>query len=127
MSYQLTIEQKPAYLHIIVTGDNSRETVMQYMEEVMRECTNRNCGNVLVEERLEGPRLGTFDVFSMVSEGAKRFLGTFHAMAYVDVNGDSSLMQFAENVAVNRGIPIQIFSNVPDAEKWLLHQTGHRS
>ena len=127
MSYQLTIEQKPAYLHIIVTGDNSRETVMQYMEEVMRECTNRNCGNVLVEERLEGPRLGTFDVFSMVSEGAKRFLGTFHAMAYVDVNGDSSLMQFAENVAVNRGIPIQIFSNVPDAEKWLLHQTRHRS
>jgi len=127
VSYQLTIEQKPAYLHIIVTGDNSRETVMQYMEEVMRECTNRNCGNVLVEERLEGPRLGTFDVFSMVSEGAKRFLGTFHAMAYVDVNGDSSLMQFAENVAVNRGIPIQIFSNVPDAEKWLLHQTPHRS
>jgi len=127
VSYQLTIEQKPAYLHIIVTGDNSRETVMQYMEEVMRECTNRNCGNVLVEERLEGPRLGTFDVFSMVSEGAKRFLGTFHAMAYVDVNGDSGLMQFAENVAVNRGIPIQIFSNVPDAEKWLLHQTRHRS
>jgi len=127
VSYQLTIDQKPVYLHIIVTGDNSRETVMQYMEEVMRECTNRNCGNVLVEERLEGPRLGTFDVFSMVSEGAKRFIGTFHAMAYVDVNGDSSLMQFAENVAVNRGIPIQIFSNVPDAEKWLLHQTRHRS
>jgi len=100
---------------------------MQYMEEVLRECINRNCGNVLVEERLEGPRLGTFDVFSMVSEGAKRFLGTFHAMAYVDVNGDSGLMQFAENVAVNRGIPIQIFSNVPDAEKWLLHQTRHRS
>lgn len=95
---------------------------MQYMEEVMRECTIRNCGNVLVEERLEGPRLGTFEVFSMVSEGAKRFLGRLNAMAYVDVNGDSELMRFAENVAVNRGIPIQIFSNVPDAEKWLLHQ-----
>ena len=46
-------------------------------------------------------------------------------MAYVDVNGDSGLMRFAENVAVNRGIPIQIFSNVSDAEKWLLQQTRH--
>ena len=127
MSYKLTIDQKPAYLHIIVTGHNSKETVMQYMEEVMRECTNRNCGSVLVEEGLEGPRLGTFDVFVMMSEGAKRFVGTFHAMAYIDVNGDGGLMQFAENVAVNRGIPIQIFSNVPDAEKWLLHQARDRS
>ena len=122
MTYKLTIDEKPTYLHIIVTGQNTRDNVMQYMEEVMRECTTRNCGNVLVEERLEGPRLGTFEVFSMVSEGAKRFLGRLNAMAYVDVTGDSELMHFAENVAVNRGIPIQIFSNVPDAEKWLRHQ-----
>lgn len=127
MGYQLTIEQKPSYLHIIVTGQNTRENVMQYMEEVMRECTSRNCGYVLVEERLDGTRLGTFDVFSMVSEGATQFLGRFKAMAYVDVNGDGGLMQFAENVAVNRGIPIQIFSHVPDAEKWLLHQARQRS
>ena len=127
MAYQLTIDPKPSYLHIIVTGQNTRETVMQYMEEVMREWTSRNCEYVLVEERLEGTRLGTFDVFSMVSEGATRFVGAFHAMAYVDVNGDGGLMQFAENVAVNRGIPIQIFSKVPDAEKWLLHQARHRS
>ena len=127
MSYKLTIDQKPVYLHIIVTGHNSKETVMHYMEEVMRECTSRNCGYVLVEERLEGTRLGTFDVFSMVSEGATQFLGRFKAMAYVDVNGDGGLMQFAENVAVNRGIPIQIFSNIPDAEKWLLHQAQNRN
>ena len=44
MSYKLTIDQKPTYLHIIVTGHNSKETVMRYMEEVMRECTNRKCG-----------------------------------------------------------------------------------
>jgi hypothetical protein len=125
MTYKLTIDQKATYLHIIVAGQNSRDNVMQYMDDVIRECTNRNCENVLIEERLEGPRLGTFEVFAMVSEGARRFTGKLHAMAYVDVNGDSGLMRFAENVAVNRGIPVQIFSNVSDAEKWLLHQTRH--
>jgi hypothetical protein len=120
VTYELTTHQRPTYLHIIVTGQNTRENVMQYMEDIMRECTKRNCGKVLIEERLEGARLGTFDVFSMVSEGARRFVGMLKAMAYVDVNGDSGLMQFAENVAVNRGIPIQIFSNVSDAERWLL-------
>lgn len=30
-------------------------------------------------------------------------------------------MQFAETVAVNRGIPVQAFSSVTDAERWLLH------
>jgi hypothetical protein len=29
------------------------------MEEVIRECTARRCFRVLIEERLEGPRLGT--------------------------------------------------------------------
>ena len=122
VTYELTIDQKPTYLHIIVTGQCTRENVMQYMEDVIRECINRNYSDVLIEERLEGTRLGTFEVFFMVSEGAEQFLGRLHAIAYVDAEGDSVLMQFAENVAVNRGIPIQIFSNVPDAETWLLQR-----
>ncbi len=29
-------------------------------------------------------------------------------------------MKFAETVAVNRGLPVRLFSSVNDAEKWLL-------
>ena len=56
MSYKLTVHPRPGYLHILVTGENSRENVTRYMEEVVRECTLR-----LVEERLADPRLGTLD------------------------------------------------------------------
>jgi hypothetical protein len=31
-------------------------------------------------------------------------------------------MQFAETVAVNRGLPVVVFSTVADAEKWLLSE-----
>jgi hypothetical protein len=120
MTYKLTINQKPTYLHAIVTGLNNRENVVGYMEEVVHECTARNCFRVLIEERLDGPRLGTQDVFEIASEGSHRVRGILKAIAYVDVNAEGDLMQFAETVAVNRGLPVMVFSTVADAEKWLL-------
>jgi hypothetical protein len=120
VTYELTIENKPGYLHVIVTGDNTRENVVRYMEEVVRACTLRQCFRVLIEERLDGPRLGTLDVFEMVSTGSTRFLRTLQAMAYVDVNAHSQeMMQFAENVAVNRAFPVRVFPTVLAAERWL--------
>lgn len=124
MSYKLTIHQKPAYLHAVVTGRNTRENVAQYLEEIRRESIARNCFRVLVEERLEGPRLGTTDVFQIVSEGSSKASGTYKAFAYVDVNATGGLMQFAETVAVNRGLPVVVFSTVADAEKWLLNEAS---
>ena len=122
MSYQLSIEPRPAYLHVIVTGQNTGQNVARYMEEVVRECAARNCPRVLIEERLEGPRLGTVEVFGMVSKGSVRFQRALQAMAYVDVNAQGDVMRFAEDVAVNRGFPVKVFRTVAAAEEWLLHE-----
>jgi hypothetical protein len=119
MTYARTIAQKPTSLHAIVTGRNSREHVMQYLEDILQECKARQCFRVLIEERLEGRRLGTLDVFKIVSGGSSRAPGMFEAIAYVDVNAAGDLMQFAETVAVNRAVPLTVFSTVADAEQWL--------
>ena len=124
MAYKLMIDQKPTYLHVTVTGRNSRENVIRYLEETLRECTARSCFRVLIEERLDGPRLGTLDVFQIVSEASSKAEGILKAIAYVDVNAENNLMQFAETVAVNRGVPVVVFSMVADAEKWLLNEGG---
>ena len=121
MTYTLTIDQKPTYLHAIVTGRNTKENVVRYLEDVIRECRVRNCWSVLIEERLEGARLRTMDVFDIASQGDIRFAGMLRAMAYVDVNAEGDLMRFAEDVAVNRGLPVKVFSTVNDAEQWLRH------
>lgn len=123
MAYQLKVEQKPGYLHFTVTGRNTPDNVTRYMEEVIGECTARRCPRVLIEENLEGPRLGTMDVFTMVTAGAKRFHGMLEALAFVDLNAEGGVMRFAEDVAVNRGIPVRVFRTVDGAEKWLLAQT----
>jgi hypothetical protein len=122
MTYKLTMSQKPTYLHAIVTGLNSRETVARYLEELRRELIARNCFRVLIEERLEGRRLGTIDVFRIVSEESKKAKIKIDAIAYVDVHAEGDLMKFAETVAVNRGVPVAVFSTVADAEKWLMNR-----
>ena len=118
-TYELAIEPGPGYLHAIVTGRNSAENVASYMEEIHRECALRGCFRVLIEERLEGPRLGTLAVFRIVSEGSRKAGGTLKAIAFVDVNSGKGLMQFAETVAVNRGLPVAVFPTVAAAEEWL--------
>jgi hypothetical protein len=124
MPYKLSFAKKPAYLHAIVSGPNSAENVPRYLEEVMFECTVRGYQRLLIEERLDGPRLGTTQVFQLASEGSSRAHGQFTAIAYVDVNAEGDLMKFAETVAVNRGLPVKVFATVLDAEKWLLGTNG---
>ena len=120
MTYQLTITQKPAYLHAIVTGEHSKANVVGFLRQVLRECAERQSVKVLIEERLEGPSLGLFEVFEIVLRGSIEASGKLKAIGYVDIHADASLMKFVENVAVNRAMPLRIFPTVPEAEKWLL-------
>jgi hypothetical protein len=120
MSYRLTIEEKPGYLHAVATGRNTKENVQRYLQDVLRECLARGCVRVLIEERLEGPRLGPGDVFDIAAEGAARGATTLPAIAYVDVNAQGALMNFAEDVAVNRGVRVRVFGTLAEAQRWLL-------
>ena len=54
MSYQLQITEKPTYLHAVVTGQNTIENVIGYLQDLLRECEARQCFNVLIEEKLDG-------------------------------------------------------------------------
>ncbi len=119
MSYQLTIVEKPTYLHAIVTGPNTMENVVGYLQELQRACESRQIFNVLIEENLIGRRLETWDVYQIAAEGSARARGLFNAVAFVDVNAGGEMMKFAETVANNRGVPMTAFATVAEAEKWL--------
>jgi hypothetical protein len=125
MTYEIRIEQTRNYLHATVTGTNCKENVTGYMADIRRECEQCDCFRVLIEERLEGPRLDAMEIFTIASEGSMKALGFFDAVAYVDVHA-GQLVDFIETVALNRGMPIAVFSSVEDAKQWLRHhKTEH--
>ncbi len=119
MPYQLQITEKPTYLHAVVTGRNTIENVTSYLKDLLRECETKQCFNVLIEEKLEGRRLETWDVYQIASDNSTRARGFFRTIAYVDINAGGELMKFAETVANNRGVPMRVFATVAEAEAWL--------
>ena len=124
MSFQLTLTEKPGYLHAVVTGQNTLENVVLYLKELREACVARGVKHLLVEENLTGRRLETWDVYQIASEGSTKGAGAFEAVAFVDVNAHGQLMKFAETVANNRGVPLNVFATVADAEAWLRKKIG---
>jgi hypothetical protein len=121
VTYKVTFGRKAGYLHAVVTGTNTKANVMRYLADILHECVARDCFRVLIEERLEGPRLGTMDIFDIAS-GQSRDAGRLPIIAYVDVNAtNTSDMKFAEDVAVNRGTFVRVFSSLADAELWIMN------
>jgi hypothetical protein len=128
MTCKVTFSQKAGYLHAVATGTNTKANVMRYLEDILHECVVRNCFRVLIEERLEGPRMGTMDIFDIASQGQSRHAGMRPIIAYVDVNATNiSDMKFAEDVAVNRGTFVRVFPSVADAELWIANLGGKGS
>ena len=71
-TYTVTFDRRSAYLHVLVTGDNTRENVASYLQDVHRECVAGGYLRVLIEERLDGPRLDAPDVFDVAAGGSGR-------------------------------------------------------
>jgi hypothetical protein len=61
-------------------------------------------------------------VYAIVSERSAQAVRLQQRIAFVDNNPehDLSRMQFAEDVAVNRGADMRLFGSVEAAERWLL-------
>ncbi len=127
MSYELKIIEKPGYLHFIITGQNTKDSIVQYVDDINRECKARNCFMVLIEERLDGPRLSIIDLFEIIQDITTRARGLYKAIVYVDVNAEGNSMKFAEDACVNRALPLAIFPTVPEAEEWILDRVKESS
>ena len=124
MTYHLAIEAKSGYLHVRVTGENTRENVARYLVEVNQHAVRNQCAAVLIEENLRGPSLNIAEIFAVVAERSRDVAPHIRSIAYVDVNPEHSKgrMLFAEAVAVQRGVNVRVFSTVADAEQWLRDQ-----
>ena len=127
MSYRLTVHERKGYLHAVVTGPNSLRAVKDYLQETARECVARGHKRLLIEERLEGPRLGILDVFEIVTHGIPEARKVLEVIAYVDVHSEGTLMRMAGSLASQMGLSVRLFSTVEEAAHWLRAEPGGAS
>jgi len=117
--YQVTIEERPTFLHTKVVGPRTPENAIRYLEEVYAACLRTGLSQVLLEMAFSGPSLGPSGILRVVSErsadGSK-----LRKVAYVEASMDGQQRaKFAETVAINRAVNLRLFETVDEAVRWL--------
>jgi hypothetical protein len=121
MSHDLTIEEKGDVLCVTATGTRSMETVLAISKDILAACAEKGVKKVLIDVRkLEG-RLHPMDAYKITAEHfpKMRDLSVITQNAIVDLEGFEHSYRFFENVAVNRGFNLRIFSGPDQAMAWL--------
>src|SRR5690349_17436899 len=117
--YRLAVSEESGYLHAIVTGANTRANIEAYLRDVLRACREMDARHLLIEERLDGPRLAAAEAHQAVLSSAKA-AQHMASIAYVDVNMvDDSNTRFVERVAITQGVPVKVFASLAAAKAWI--------
>jgi hypothetical protein len=121
MAYEMRMIHEDDYLHVLVTGDNTPEDVAGYLDQIHQACAEQGFSKVLIEENLAGPQLRTGDVYDVVTAASAGVAPDVRYIAFVDTNAahEFAEIKFAETVAVNRGVNVKVFRDVPSAVAWL--------
>ena len=120
MSYSITYQIRPDYLHAIATGECTKENLAGYVIEIISKCSENKTKRLFIEQRLKGPRLGTEDVYQVMTKLCTYADGLFEAVAYVDVYAEDIInTRYGESIASSRNIPFKVFFDIKAAEDWL--------
>ncbi len=121
MPCAIHVDVEPDHLRVVVTGDNTPETLRHYTAEVPRLCAQHQQSRVLVVVRLSGPEMPMLDVYKGVSTSSDQTAGSNMRIAWVDENPARSVdnMRLAENIARSRGIAVRTFRDERLAAQWL--------
>lgn len=119
-NYELHFESKAGYLHACVRGTSTRlKESLERWQQIAAQCNQRGFCKVLIEEDLKGQI--TFAELHGFAERLPKLGFTQIKVAFIDRYLDQhTANQFAETVAINRGIDVKIFLDLTEAEQWLL-------
>lgn len=118
--YTIKFEPRDGYLYVYgYAKQDSFDTSLQFWTEIAAYCKNNKFSKVLVEEDFATDTSIT-EKYNLVSYGHKVGL-TGIKIAFVDLHPEQLNDNiFSETVACNRGLIGKVFTNVQEAETWLL-------
>ncbi len=122
--YELRFEEQSEFLVARVSApEDTIEVRCSFLREIGEACRRTQRWRVLIIEDIETnlSALQMYEVATRSFELGARGLW----IAYVDLKADHHDRNlFGETVAVNRGVMVKVFRNVPEAARWLLDQAA---
>ena len=121
MSYELSFRHEPNYLYVKAKGIRTVENIIAMSKDILAVRDKHGYNKLLLDVRQMTGGLSTADAYQL---GTKDFQehrrpGQLKA-SIVDLEDNCERFQFMENVAVNMGLNLRIFSDVDEAMTWLV-------
>ena len=114
----LRIIQKATYIRFDYTGDFSEAMGKQCIDAMVEACSQVQISKALLDCRNMTGEIQMFSSF-MVAEYGVKMIGIISKTALVGREDQVLHSNFVENVAVNRGVNLKIFTDVVEAIDWL--------
>ncbi len=116
--YDLTFENRPAYLYAEVRSEEMTEAIARaYLTEIAEKCTQTGSKYVMIYRNVP-VMLPDGDLF----DTTKFFLELMHGRQVAFVNPHTKIsedMEFAVRIGTNRGGVYGLFNSVAEAEEWI--------
>ena len=119
MSVRFQIEEMPDFLAARFTGAGTAEEAWRQFESIVEHCERANKNKLLLDFTEVQAKISLADRY-FLGEGAKVFARHASKVAAVGRPEQLDPRRFGEMVAQNRWVNVRAFTNVEDAEKWLL-------
>jgi hypothetical protein len=114
----LSIIQEEAYIRFDYTGEFSIVMGKQCIDAMVEACSQTQISKALLDCRNMTGEIKMFSSF-MVAEYGVKMIGIISKTALVAREDQMLSDNFVENVAVNRGVNLKLFTDADEAIDWL--------
>ncbi|MHC4598049.1 MAG: hypothetical protein ACYS47_03495 [Planctomycetota bacterium] len=118
MGKELQVTPREGYLHVEFTGAFSVSAAKGVVDVMVAACAKEKCAKVLCDYTAMSGEMPVMDRFA-VGEYAGTAVGPVIKIAMLGRPDQRLPDDFLENVAVNRGMRLKIFSDREKAVAWL--------
>ena len=121
MHYNLEIHIQGDVLIVTAKGNRSLQTIMAMSKEILAACVRDGKKKVICDVRELKGRLSTLEAFDVPDKYFPKIRdkSVITHSAIVDLKEYEKSYKFFEDVAVNRGFVLRIFSNIDEAIEWI--------
>lgn len=118
--YYIELEDRGEYLYALVGGEElSPEIARMYWDEIAEKCAELRKSKIMIEKDFS-QSVSPPEMLEMAAYLGKILAGT--KIAFYDRYKNEGINELGKVLARNHGVKMRIFSNLQDAEKWLV---GH--
>ena len=120
MSYELSFRHDPNYLYVKAKGIRTAENLIAMSKDILAVRDKHGYNKALIDVRQMSGGLGIVDVYKLGTKDFQEFRRPGQLkVSIVDSEDNRERFQFMENVAVNMGLNLRIFSDADEAMTWL--------